>query len=200
MADLTSSLILLPAIIFSNRIDFTDPTNILLARAAFGIAETIGAIILCYIYYKILNNKDTKIIQVKKQAQLGQSSPPEGEMESLTVQDYDFRELKSQATQLILRIAIISFIHFYWSLAVPLVIQLVSVPVSMYKAPLIQIYLLGKTIVRPFPPPPDPFDFMRQKEPLKKKKQTKPSNKDILKKQEETKMRSKEGEDKPKSE
>jgi len=158
-APTNSSLILLPAIYLSNRIDFTDPTNLLLARVAFVSAEFIGAVILFFIRTKILENNDTKTIQVKKQASMGQAPPTEGEMETLTVQDYDQRELKTQITQLVMRICIISGLHFYFNMTVPLVIQLVSIPTSLYKAPLVQIYLLGKTVVRPFAPPPSPFDF-----------------------------------------
>eukprot|EP01123_Difflugia_compressa_P004132 TRINITY_DN15485_c0_g1_i1.p1 TRINITY_DN15485_c0_g1~~TRINITY_DN15485_c0_g1_i1.p1 ORF type:complete len:197 (-),score=46.45 TRINITY_DN15485_c0_g1_i1:43-633(-) len=174
MADLTSSLILLPAIFLANKIDFTDPTTLLIARVSFVIAEVLGGLVLVYLRQQIIkNNDDRKIVEVKKQPQFGQQPPAEAEMEIITVQEYDQRELKSQFNQLIMRVIIMSFLHFYFNLSVPLVIQLVSIPVSLYKSPLVKVYIFGAILNRPFPQPPSPFDMSAMMKDLKNPKEDK---------------------------
>jgi len=53
---------------------------------------------------------------------------------------------------------ILGVIYYNWRSLMPLVLQALMTPLNLYESPLFQIYLLGKTVKRPFPKP-NPFGF-----------------------------------------
>eukprot|EP01128_Nolandella_sp_AFSM9_P003284 TRINITY_DN139_c1_g4_i2.p1 TRINITY_DN139_c1_g4~~TRINITY_DN139_c1_g4_i2.p1 ORF type:complete len:179 (+),score=47.89 TRINITY_DN139_c1_g4_i2:63-599(+) len=155
------SLVMLPAIYLVRQLDFSDPQTLLYARIAFGVAQTIAVIGIYLINSKIKGGfkGDDKTITMKKEASLG-SIPEEGEMETITVAEYDSRKLVGMIKSLVMRVCIIGFIHYKWGSGVPLVIQLISTPMTLYKDPLTKIHILGQTgkeLERPFKPPASPF-------------------------------------------
>jgi len=52
---------------------------------------------------------------------------------------------------------ITGFLHYKWQLTAPLFIQCVMNPKNLVSSPLFSIFVLGKTVHRPFPEPPSPF-------------------------------------------
>lgn len=75
----------------------------------------------------------------------------------MTLAEYDERALGQMRNQLLSRVLIIAAIHYYWGAAVPLVVQVVSTPLSLWKENLVRVYVRGETLKRPFPVPASPF-------------------------------------------
>jgi len=156
-------LVILPALWVAQQINFEDPTNLMIARISFGIVSVLEAIVLLYIRHQISAAKDQTKINVPKGSKFGQPSPTPGETETVTIQEYDTKELDRLLQQLVLRVSVMLFIHWKWAITVPLVLQLVTVGFSLWKEKLVQFHGLGKRgtgFSRPFPPPPNPFDIL----------------------------------------
>eukprot|EP01125_Pyxidicula_operculata_P013525 TRINITY_DN448_c0_g1_i1.p1 TRINITY_DN448_c0_g1~~TRINITY_DN448_c0_g1_i1.p1 ORF type:complete len:273 (+),score=59.46 TRINITY_DN448_c0_g1_i1:37-855(+) len=174
MADMTTAFIMLPAVYLLRQMDLEEPNNLFLVRCAFGLCQLVAAGVLFLVWNKIKNNPNDTKIKVKQEAKFGEL--PGDEMEEVTVTEYDTRELKNQVKQLFTKILIISAIHYKWGVAIPLALQLIHTPLTIYKDKLTRIHLFGETgpeFKRPFPPPPSPFSgftqAMEDMDPNKKK-------------------------------
>jgi len=77
--------------------------------------------------------------------------------EEITVAEYDERELRKLRNQMLTRGALVLAVHWYWAATVPLVIQVVSTPLSLWKEPLVRLYLRGEALRRPFVAPANPL-------------------------------------------
>eukprot|EP01087_Luapelamoeba_hula_P006001 TRINITY_DN1613_c0_g1_i1.p1 TRINITY_DN1613_c0_g1~~TRINITY_DN1613_c0_g1_i1.p1 ORF type:complete len:235 (+),score=68.23 TRINITY_DN1613_c0_g1_i1:46-750(+) len=153
------TFIVLPAILLANQLDFTNDTTVLGLRVAFGVAQGIQLLIAAYLYYVITSKNQQGRVRVPPAAVpswAGGDETPAPPTE-VTVCEYDLSELKKFATQVIMGLAIVSFIHYKWAVMPPLVVQAVLAPFNIWGLQLFQIHVLGKTeandpkLKRPFP-------------------------------------------------
>jgi len=111
--------------------------------------------VLYYVYLKINTMLDDgKKIKIPEVKQMGQVVTPATEQ---TAKEYDMAKLKEQVKQPLIGFVILGGIYYKWGSLMPLVMQILMTPMTLYEAPLTQIHLLGKTMVRPFPVPPGMF-------------------------------------------
>ena len=83
-------------------------------------------------------------------------------VEEITVAEHDWRELKKLLTQSGIGMALIPFLHIKWAYTIPLVVQSINVPVTLFTHKFAQVHLLGNAAVgsmaRPWKAPPSPFE------------------------------------------
>jgi len=132
--------------------------------------------ILGFIYTKVTAMDDTgdkiKIPEVK---QFGQVVTPATEQ---TPKEHDNAKLMAQGKQVIMGAVILGGIYYKWQTLFPLVMQLVMTPMQMIESPLFKIYILGKSVPRPFAEP-NPFGLPSTPEaPVEDKKDEKKEVKD----------------------
>jgi len=126
----------------------------------FGLVCAVEAAVLFFIQRQIQMTKDHTKILVPRPAKFGQPPPEPGTMDTVTIEEYDQGEVYRLLQQLALRVAAMVFIHWKWAVTVPLVLQALITPLTLYKDKLIQFHCFGKRgpeFARPFPPPPNPF-------------------------------------------
>jgi len=147
------SLVILPVVFLTRGIDFTDETNLLAARVAFALSQIL-ALVAWILVAHALKARSTSSELLKRvlvpRAAASAFAPatdaaPDGD-EDITVLEHDERELAKMRNQFLTRAGIILAIHWYWGAAVPLVIQIVSTPLSLWKEPLVRAYLRGETL------------------------------------------------------
>jgi len=115
--------------------------------------------VLYFVYMKINTMLDDgKKIKIPEVKQMGQVVTPATEQ---TAKEYDMAKLKEQVKQPLIGFVILGGIYYKWGSLMPLVMQILMTPMTLYEAPTTQIHLLGKTMVRPFPVPPGMFDGLK---------------------------------------
>lgn len=159
MEGMSQMFIMLPALYLMKNIDFTDERNLLLVRVGFVVVQVLIFVCRGLIWKRITSNADqTKITVQLPSTPTGFTSPPTpGEVVDTTVLEYDNGAFKKEFNQAIMTLGIISVIHFYWESPHPLFLQIFMAPKTFYSTPLCQLYLMGKTLARPFKEPENPL-------------------------------------------
>jgi len=94
-------------------------------------------------------------IKMPAEVVMGNEAKPAKE---LSAKDYDLEEYGKLKTQQMMGAVILGVVYYNWRSLMPLVLQALMTPLNLYESPLFQMYLLGKTVKRPFPKP-NPFGF-----------------------------------------
>mmetsp|Transcript_9457 Transcript_9457/g.18106 ORF Transcript_9457/g.18106 Transcript_9457/m.18106 type:complete len:241 (-) Transcript_9457:668-1390(-) len=137
---------------------------------------------LCLLIYLRIDKMvdDGRKIRIPEVKQMGQVVSPAKEQ---TAKEYDMDKLKEMVKQPLLGTVITAGIYYKWGSLMPLVMQLLMTPFTLYEGPLTQIHLLGKTMERPFPTPPGPFAGLMPDAPADEPKADEP--KAVTKKKDE---------------
>jgi len=163
------------------------------------LVQTIILLFGLVIYKKIQRSSDFKRITAPVST-FPFSGKNSSKTETITVQEYDEREMKNFLKGMIIFIVVILFLHLFYDYVVPLFVQIVVAPIKLYFLKLFQIYILGETgpqYQRPFKVEESQFWKMleqakdltgsKQQANKKKKKLKRPSEKALTKKRAELK-------------
>lgn len=145
-------LYVLPVLFMVQKIDFTDPNNVLTAQLIFGVAQGIVLLVCAYIFLQIRNRNDqTRITVLPTPAPFGGAT---GAPQQLTIREYDISQLRKFVQQIILGMGIAVFLFIQWNIVPPMAIQCVLNPVNLFGNPLFKLFVLGASPAkypRPFP-------------------------------------------------
>merc|ERR1712224_43347 len=120
-------------------------------EAAYIIVQLLCFAVLYVVYDRINNGEDDgKKIKIPEVKQMGQVVSPAKE---LTAKEYDMEKIREAVKQPLMGFVILGGIYYKWGSLMPLVMPVLMTPLQLYEAPLTQIHLLGKKVVRPFPVP-----------------------------------------------
>jgi len=156
MSGMGEMIVVLPVMMVANKIDFTDPTNLMLVRGAYAAIQILLLALSYFVYRSIQKENNTTKIKVPPPPSSGQDAP----WETQTIKEYDMSKLQQYLQEMAVQMVIISFIHFQWDFVPPLFLQTVMNPVRFYKTKVIQVHLFGMTgpeLTRPFPEDPNPL-------------------------------------------
>jgi len=156
MSGMGDMIVILPVMMVANKIDFTDPTNLMLVRGAFAAVQILLLSLSYFVYRSIQKENNTTKIKVPPSPSMGQDAP----WETQTIKEYDMSKLQQYLQEMAVQMVIISFIHFQWDFVPPLFLQTVMNPVRFYKTKVIQVHFFGFTgpeYTRPFPEEPNPL-------------------------------------------
>jgi len=149
----SSMLYVLPVVFLVQKIDFTEPTNVLIAQTVFGVVQGLVLLICAYIYLKIKTRNDQARVTVPPAATpFGGATT--GEAQHTTVRDYDISQLRKFAQQVVIGICIAIFLFVKWNIVPPMAIQCVLNPMNLFGNPLFKLHVLGASPAshpRPFP-------------------------------------------------
>merc|ERR1719163_886981 len=116
---------------------------------AFCIVQVLCFGVLYLTYQKInMMVDDGKKIKIPEVKQMGQVVAPAKEQ---TAKEYDMEKLKEALKQPVIGFLILGGIYYKWGSLMPLVMQMLMTPMTLYEAPLTQIHFKGKKMARPFP-------------------------------------------------
>merc|ERR1719436_2256013 len=104
---------------------------------------------------------DGRKIKIPEVKQMGQVVTPAKEQ---TAKEYDMEKLKEAVKQPLIGFLILGGIYYKWGSLMPLVMQVLMTPSTLYEGPLFQIHFLGKEKKRPFTKP-NPFGLPSAPEP-----------------------------------
>jgi len=134
---------LVPPLIFgivqSADIDWTDPQVILFVRGGYATSITCMFAILVYIYSIVAGKSDDRRVKIKEKKQFG---VVQEEARETTVAEYDREAVAKNIKTLLISMCITGFMHSKYSWVLPLVLQAVHQPITMYNNPLFQIHIL----------------------------------------------------------
>lgn len=136
-----------------NKIDFTDETNLLMARVLYGLMQVSLAAFWGYQYYKLnatpakTEKQGAEMVGVPAKVVMGQEQEP---AKRLTLRDYDLQALQAEIKKIGTGSLIVCGIHYKWAVVMPLCIQVCLLPLNLLQSPLFQSYGLGKEVPRPF--------------------------------------------------
>eukprot|EP01135_Chromosphaera_perkinsii_P002158 Nk52_evm92s217 gene=Nk52_evmTU92s217 len=146
----------LGAMYFMNRINLNASTeegaqNQIYVAQAYGFVVFAQVLAIGGIYYLMsLKQNDTKIT-VPKQAAIGEETPKKGETETITIGEYDMRELVDFGRQVLITCVFTCGLCWYMKVVTPMFIQLFTQGVQLYDNGLVQAYIFRNTEVqRPF--------------------------------------------------
>jgi len=124
-------------------------------EVGYVVVQVVCLALMFLIYLKIDEMVDDgRKIKIPEVKQMGQVVSPAKEQ---TSKEYDMDKLKEAVKQPLLGTLITAGIYYKWGSLMPLVMQVLMTPFTLYEGPLTQIHLLGKVMKRPFPTPPGPF-------------------------------------------
>jgi len=136
-------LVILPAMLLMSQLDLTDPLNQLILRITFFSIQVFLLLLSGFMYYLILNeNNQKKVVVPPAPTPSFLASGPPAEPQEMTVCSYDQGELKKFVTQIVIGVAICSFIHFKWDIAQPLFIQIVMAPFTLWECSLFKVLIM----------------------------------------------------------
>jgi len=148
----SSMLYVLPVVFLVQKIDFTEPSNVLIAQIVFGGVQGLVLIICAYIYLQIKNRNDQARVTVPPATTpFGGAT---GEAQHTTVHDYDISQLRKFVQQVVIGMCIAVFLLVKWNIVPPLAIQCVLNPMNLFGNPLFKLFALGENPAshpRPFP-------------------------------------------------
>lgn len=146
--------------LFRRYVDGEDPDVIMALRVGYAVTQLV---ILGLIFYieslmraRYAENEGPAVTVPPKAAPFGMNEGAAAVPEVMTSAAYDRQKVAEWKKKVGMGVLIISVIHLYFGAVVPLFIQCVLGFLNAYDSPLVQIYLLGRTISRPFPDP-SPF-------------------------------------------
>ena len=90
-------MIIFPVMMVANKIDFTDPTNLMLVRTAYAGIQILLLILSYFVYRSIQNENNTKKIKVPPPPTAGQDAP----WETKTIKEYDMSKLMQYLQEVI---------------------------------------------------------------------------------------------------
>jgi hypothetical protein len=163
MAQFGSMMVMLPAMYFMNKIDFTDPENVFRLRVAYGIVD-IALFVLCGVLYWLIKRANNRqVIQVPAVGSFGQADPSQPAKRQ-TVMEYDMAALRKYLQSHATSTAITCFIHWKFGIVPPLFLQCVMNPFQASQQPLVKLYLFGDTspelATRPWAEPKSPLSAL----------------------------------------
>jgi len=130
-------------------VDVENFQNVLIIRFLYGAQAVLCLCLLLYTYFKINAENNKKIIKIP--ADIKNFTPSENsEMNEVSIRDYDYQQLKKAATQVVMGVLIVSFIHYKWNIIQPLFLQIIMSPMQLLRSPLLKVYLFNEKIDRPF--------------------------------------------------
>jgi len=135
-------LVILPAMMLMGQLDLTTPFNLLVLRVSFGVAQALLLAVSLYMYLAVRRKNNQEKLTVPSDAPSWGATEP-AEPQETTIRDYDFGQLRKFAMQVVLGVAICSFIHYKFEIAQPLFIQVVMAPFTLYENPLFRLHVMG---------------------------------------------------------
>jgi len=146
---LNGSRIFMPfiAIFLMSSIDFTDERNIDYIRISYSIVQFITLLLYLFFYWKIstspFNPTEEKFDVVE----------PSGGTVQMNSQEYDFFQLNQLRNQSVTSLVIILFLHLKWGFIQPLFMQSLLGLTTLLGNPLVQVYVFGESLKRPWSDP-----------------------------------------------
>ncbi|PRP80432.1 hypothetical protein PROFUN_11887 [Planoprotostelium fungivorum] len=140
-------MVMLPMLYAMNQIDLKDEENIQRLRIGFCIVVTLVLSVYLYLWNKIRSTNDEAPVNVPEQKNF--TGAVTEEASQMTTTEYDQSLLKKALQSLLVGASITALLHFKFEMVHPLFIQLAMVPMQLYKNPMFQIHVLGKTLPRP---------------------------------------------------
>ncbi|EFA76390.1 hypothetical protein PPL_10155 [Heterostelium album PN500] len=130
------------ALFLVQKIDFKEnPQYVNYAIIAFCSVQFICVCAYAMIFKKITSRpKTTVLFDIKTPASFGQ----EEKTERMTVEDYDFQQIKKVIGNVLVGICIPLFLLYKWNIVPPLAINCVMALQNLYKNKLFKIYILGE--------------------------------------------------------
>jgi len=147
-------MLVMPAMMLLNKqIDLTKPETVYNTQIGFFTVVAVAFSVYGFIYLRInsSSSNDNKPIWVppKPQPQLpfGLSPPPEplkpADFKKATFKSHELDLLKEAATQLLVTVAISSFIGFKFKVYFSLLVQAIMIPMGIYENVLFKKYIFG---------------------------------------------------------
>lgn len=158
LGELTGELgkTLLPALVSIGTItvtrwtfNFDDPADVFQARCMFAFCQLCLFVANIYLYLEASKCEIKGTVKVKRQDPenpMGDQIPT-----TVTIREHDQECAKKKITQQLISVAIVLGIHYKWEVGIPLVIQSVLGPFTLYRSALCKIYLQDEHVKRPFP-------------------------------------------------
>merc|ERR1711907_47667 len=165
----TKQLILLPALLGMNYIDFETPNTVNMVITGYVTMQAI-TLSICFMVYRSIESKrgqqgHTQRFLVKAPPlPFGQENPAPDKMMNAT--EYDISKLNEIVKQILMGICVISFIFYKWESPKPLFLQMLMAPSAILESQLFQIHIRGKPatgeLIRPWKPPPGMMDELKK--------------------------------------
>ncbi|KAH8827647.1 PHO88-related membrane protein [Flagelloscypha sp. PMI_526] len=139
---MSSIVISLGAMQLARRIPFEDPQTLLLARGVYVGVQVFLLAAYYYITAVIKQKNDLKKMKyIQPPAAL---SGEEGKVVETTIRDYDLEEVGKQTKSIYTGVAMIAFLHLYFKINPPLVVQALTGLKSLYDSKLVLLHILGR--------------------------------------------------------
>lgn len=140
-------------------IDLTEPGVVHTLRVAFAASAA-----LTLIGWLLIRARIVAANQVSSQQRCTVKSKPPGateeKVEEMSWMAYDLSELQKQISSLGMSLLITGGLHYWKGITQPLVFQVLMIPMGLLEHNLFSIHVMGKTMERPFPQPPNPFEAL----------------------------------------
>ncbi|RHW67548.1 Phosphate transport (Pho88) [Trypanosoma brucei equiperdum] len=151
-------------------IDKTDPEVQSVVQYMFYSVHAVLAAVMIYMFSRIWDTKDTRMLQVK--------DTYTGGWERMTVSDYDFGKWREMFfLKMMLPVCIGLFVALRWEMPLVLLVQCVTNPIVAWNAPVTQLYLRGfkeeGPLVRPWKDEVATVEWMREMFGLAREEQDK---------------------------
>jgi hypothetical protein len=162
----------------ANRYELDKPENTDILRISYFLTQLLSFIAIYVMYTKISKkNDETKLVYSEPPKPMSGDEP---EIITISVKDYDLKQLKQLATQTLIGLGIVSAMHFKWGYLRPLLLQTVLGFRTLYQTPIVKVVLLNFEAVgdlqRPWKSPSSPFgpeEVTPKEQKLKEKKEEK---------------------------
>ncbi|TDH70500.1 hypothetical protein CCR75_000367 [Bremia lactucae] len=112
-----------------------------IVRSLYGLSQLFCYAMLLFLYNKSQNNTEPGVVIVKEDLGFGQTGDRD---EKITVAEHDQRAAKKELQRHVLGSAMTLLMHWKWGFFPPLVIQTVTQPFNLLKAPIVKVTLLGE--------------------------------------------------------
>lgn len=172
-----TSLVLLPVMWLTRGIDFSEGTdNLFMLRVGFAASQLVMAALCAAVYLRMVAKAKTpdslrKISFTPPKAPMATEEPVAREM---TQFEYDSEQFWSFVKGNAFQLVFLLFLHYKWSLAIPLISQPLLGLTKVVSSELFLAYIVGQDIKRPFELPKSAFGDLAaawagEKAPEKKK-------------------------------
>lgn len=126
----------------ANKFQLDAPENTNYLRLSYGSVQLITLALIAYIYWRInKKNDETKLTYSEPKNPF---SAEENPIIQTTYKEYDLGQAKALATQTLMGVAIIAFMHYQWGYLRPLLLQSVLGFRTLAAAPVVQVWLFGR--------------------------------------------------------
>ena len=173
-------MITVGVMLLSNKIDILDVKSVRIARYAFVSYLVVTQFFLGYVYLRAKSINDRTSITISNPlaglvngAGAGGGGSTNFMVKALTDQvlststtilEYDLKQVKKMNGSLLFPMIMLYFLHFKMKQVQPLLMQTCTGVMNLVYSPLFQVYVLGRSLERPFKAPTNPMMEAMQKQ------------------------------------